>query len=215
MRALVLGLVGAACSRAPAASPVAEPEVTDVRPVSAADVGSKRGSTMSADEPTLVAYFEAKGWGKPAEITAFERVPGLYLAEFSDGGEYVVVHGGKIVTARGLAAAGAYMRDVKLLSHKPDAKDLTTLLTLFEALPPIEAMAPDQFYDFPKHAELNPRVELGADRATLVLSYLLPRRGGPTANPKLLKVMRWTLTIPRDYQLTWAEEATTLDAGAP
>jgi hypothetical protein len=171
-----------------------------------------------ADEAIITRHYEKKGWGELLEIVTFEQVPGMYGVEYAEGGEYGVLHGGKILEGKGLPAAGAYMRDVKLLARSPSPRDMTTLLEVFGALPPLAPgayAAPNQFYNHAKHAELNPKLELGPGGGKLVLHYLVPHRGGPTANPNLRRVMRWTLTIPSDYKLSWREEETTFDVGSP
>lgn len=166
---------------------------------------------MPAHDQVITAYFEAKGWGKPTEVVSFPNVPGLYRAEFSDGAEYLAIQHDKVVTARGLAAAGAFLREAKVLDHAPSAKDLTTLLTLFEALPPTKVPAPDQFYDFPKHTELNPRLELANGAGKLTLCYLLPNAGHATAQPAIVRVTRWTLALGKDGKLAWRSEDTKFD----
>jgi hypothetical protein len=171
-----------------------------------------------ADEAVITKHYEKKGWGKPLEITAFERVPGMYEAVFADGGEYGVVLHGKLLDGKGLKAAGAYMREVKLLAHQPTAHDLTTLLEIFGALPPIPAgsyATPDGFYNLDKHPSLRPKLELAPGGGTLVLHYIVRPSGGPVANPTVRTVMRWTLAIPADYKLAWREEETTFDIGPP
>ncbi len=224
---MAAGLALAACSKtqpsspAPGAAPGAAPlgpPAAPAAPAADASPAAKKGSHMTADDEAVITkHYEQQGWGKPLEIIAYEHVPGMYKAVFADGADYGVVRGGKILEGKGLAAAGAYMRDAKLLAQQPDAGDLTMLLSIFEALPPVSGYAsPDQFYDHAtKHTQLNPKLELGAGGGKLVLHYLLPRRGGPTAQPDLATAMRWTLTIPKDYKLAWREEGTKLDTSAP
>lgn len=171
-----------------------------------------------ADEALIAQHYEQKGWGKPLEIITFEGLPGMYKAVFSDGNDYGVVRGGKLLEAKGLDAAGAYLRDVKLLEQQPAALDLAMLLDIFGALPPIKPNSyatPDQYYNHEKHAALNPKVELGAGGGTLVLNYMVMPRGGAPANANLRTVMRWTLTIAPDGKLAWREEETKFDVGAP
>ncbi|MDQ3366844.1 MAG: hypothetical protein M3680_15585 [Myxococcota bacterium] len=167
-------------------------------------------------EALLTAHYQQQGWGTPLEVITYERVPGLFQAEFADGADYVVVQDGKVVAGKGLAALGTYMRAVDLLAHRPEAKDLTTLLAVFGALPPVSGYAtPDQFYDYAKHAQLNPKVELAGDAGRLILHYLVPRQGGPVPNPNLVTVKRWTLEIPKTYKLAWHEAETKLDTSGP
>jgi len=173
----------------------------------------------AADEATITKHYEQKGWGKPLEIVTFEHVPGMYKVEFSDGGDYGVIRGDKLLEGKGLDAAGAYMRDVKLLTLSPSARDLTTLLEIFGALPPLAPgayAAPTQFYNHTDmHTVLNPKLELGPAGGKLVLNYMVPHHGGPTANANLRRVVRWTLAIPPDYKLAWREEETKFDVSSP
>lgn len=215
---VAVGLALAACSKTspstPASGSMAAPAAADASPA------PKKGSRMSpADEAIITKHYEQKGWGKPLEILTFEGVPGMYKVEYSDGGDYGVVRGGKLLEGKGLDAVGAYMRDVKLLALKPAVRDLTMLLDVLGALPPIAptgyVASPDQFYNHTKNPELNPKLELGAGGGKLVLNYLLPHRGGATPNANLRTVMRWTLAIPPDYKLSWREEETKFDVGPP
>jgi hypothetical protein len=195
------------------AAPTPPPRAPDASPA------PTKGPRMSAaDEVIITKHYEKKGWGKPLEIVTFEHVPGMYAVEFSDGGDYGVIRDGKILEGKGLDAAGAYMRDVKLLTLSPSPRDLTTLLEIFGALPPLAPGAyasPDQFYNYDKHTALNPKLELGPAGGKLVLNYLVPHRGGAIANANLARVMRWTLTIPPSYKLAWREEETKFDMGSP
>ena len=226
------GLALAACSKTSPSTPASGSTVASggasdgaaappPTPPPAADASAApmKGPRMSAaDEAIITKHYEQKGWGKPLEILTFEGLPGMYKAVFSDGGDYGVIRGGKLLDGKGLEAAGAYLRDVKLLAQRPAARDLTMLLDIFGALPPIAPggyAAPDQFYDLDKHAELNPKLELGPAGGKLVLNYVLPHRGGATANANLRTVKRWTLTISPDYKLSWREEETKFDVGSP
>ncbi|MEJ7597637.1 MAG: hypothetical protein WKG01_06985 [Kofleriaceae bacterium] len=225
--ALLLGLVLAACSKAPRATPT--PTTTDAAedaavtiPVAGdaatADAASKKGSTMSAEtEAVLTKHYETKGWGKPLEVITYDQLPGFYQAEFADGGDYLVIVDGKVLGKKGLDAASAYMKSVDLLGKAAlEAKDLTKLLLVLEALPKVSGYAsPDQFYDYAAHPQLNPTLTRAVDGAKLVLHYLIPRRAGAPAKPQLLDLKRWTLSIPRSYKLAWTEEATTLDTSKP
>ncbi len=229
---VAVGLAAFACSKTqpstpaqgsalpPAAAPAPQPQPAPT-PAPGADAApaAKKGARMSpADEAIITKHYEKKGWGELLEIVTFEQVPGMYGVEYSEGGEYGVLRDGKILKGKGLDAAGAYMRDVKLLTLSPSPRDMTTLLELFGALPPLAPgayAAPNQFYNHTQHAELNPKLELGAGGGKLVLHYMVPHRGGPTANPNLRRVMRWTLTIPPDYKLSWREEETKFDVGSP
>jgi hypothetical protein len=171
----------------------------------------------AADEAILNEHYEQKGWGRPLEIVMYDRVPGMYKAMFADGAEHGVLHGGKLLEDKGLGAAGAYMRDVQLLTRAPETHELIALLDIFGALPPIAPSgyaAPDQFYDHDRHPELNPILEFGAGGGALILNYLLPHRGEPTPDADLRTVMQWTLAIPPSYELAWSEEETTFDVSA-
>jgi len=173
----------------------------------------------AADEAIITKHYEKKGWGELLEIVTYEQVPGMYAVEYSDGGEYGVLHRGKILEGKGLGAAGAYMRDVKLLSLHPSPREMTTLLEIFGALPPLAPgayAAPNQFYNNPdKHSVLNPKLELGPGGGELVIHYVVMPRAGAPANANLRRVVRWTLTIPPDYKLAWREEETQFDVSAP
>src|SRR5262245_213373 len=70
----------------------------------------EKGPTM-APEAILTKHYADKGWGKPVELVAYPRVPHLYRVDFADKGDYAVVHHGKVVEAKGLAAMASYMKD--------------------------------------------------------------------------------------------------------
>jgi len=167
-------------------------------------------------EALLLKHYADKGWGKPTQLVPFERVPFLYRADFADGSDYALVHGGKLVEAKGVDAMAAYMKDVKLMSqHTLEPNDVTTLLLVFDAYPPVTDIAPNAFYIFDKLPKLKPKLELGVDEGRFTLSYLMPARGGAVANPHVVTVKRWILDIPKSYKASWREEVIQYDTTKP
>jgi len=197
---LWLGLA-LACTKAPAApapapadARIADAAGPDAAPrAPAAPAAPAKGKQMSPDEQAITAYYAAKGW-TPVDVTQFERIPGMYRIGFADGIQYLALAGGKVITTKGLAAATAFLHDSKALSHKASATDVIMVLILFEAMPPNKLPAADQYYDFPEHSELNPRLELDGG-GKLTLCYLMPNSGHAVANPQIARITRWTLAF--------------------
>jgi hypothetical protein len=210
MRAVVVGalLVGA-CSKGPASaagtgSASDAPVAAEARPIEAdRPAADQKGSAMGA-EAIATEHYTKKGW-KVEKLIPFPRVPHLFRAEFSDGIDYVLVHQGKVVEAKGLEALSAYVRDTRLLQQPGlEARDLTTLLLVFAAYPPVSGpgMQGNGFYDGPEHPTLVPAITGGA----LVLHYIHRPPQGAVPQPGILQVSRWTLAAAGDGTLSWRSE---------
>lgn len=168
-------------------------------------------------EAILTKHYADKGWGQPVELVPYERVPYLYRVDFSDKGDYAVVHHGKVVEGKGLEAMASYMKDVKLMSQaKLEANDLIGLLLAFHAFPPVQGIDPEGYYALDALPRLKPRLELGVDEGRLTLNYIFPNvAGGPLPNPNVVPVKRWTLDIPKSYAAKWREEVLKIDTSKP
>ncbi len=219
MRVALVGALLAGCSKSPRSAPTngaagGDATATARHADALAPTPDQKGSTMAPDA-IATDYYTQKGW-TVAKLVPFERVPYLYRAEFADGIDYVLVHRGKPVDAKGVDALASYLRDVDLLDTAGlDIKDALTLLFVFGAYPPVSGYAePNGFYDGPEHADLLPKLEVTGKTARIELNYILRQTGNPTAHARLLKVKRWTLAISSDYTLTWREEDVDHNPGA-
>jgi len=134
---------------------------------------------------------------------------------FMDDGRGVLVHQGKIVTDRGPAAAGAYLRDLGVIDGGgPQIADVLTMLWYFDAWPEGIEVERESYVNSPKAArlrELNARVEGDGTEGRVVLHYFLPEPphrenvqvGEDMGPPKPRPVLRAVLHIPRSGDARW------------
>jgi len=214
--AVVGPFVGTSCSQTNA-----DPDRRTAPRLVPADAGKapapkdEKGPKMSA-EAILTKYYADKGWGKPVELVPYERVPYLYRVDFSDKGDYAVVHNGRVLEGKGLEAMASYMKDVKLMSQaKLQADDLIGLLLAFHAFPAVQGIDPEGYYALDKLPRLKPKLELGVDEGRLTLNYIFPNVGGAVPNPNVVTVKRWTLDLPKSYAAKWREEILKVDTSKP
>lgn len=132
-----------------------------------------------------------------------DDVPYLFQAKGSRG---VLVHDGAVVTARGPAAAGAYLRDVGILEGKgPSPGSILTLLYVLQAFPVVPEMPEQSAVDMLGPEDLRPRVERADGSARVILHYRLPSRDqGPSRGT--VPVMRETLEIRPTGDAAWRGE---------
>jgi hypothetical protein len=177
--------------------------------------GTQNGIKM-APEAILTKHYADNGWGKPVELVPYERVPYLYRVDFSDKGDYAVVHNGKVLDRKGLDAMAGYMKDVKLMSQaKLQSEDIIGLLLAFHAFPAVKDIDPEGYYALDKLPRLRPRLELGADEGRFTLSYVFPNVGGAVPNPSVVTVKQWTMEIPKTYAARWHEQTLKVDISKP
>jgi hypothetical protein len=209
-------LVGASCSQT-SADPErrTSPRLAPADARKAPDPKDEKGPKMEP-EAILTKHYADKGWGTPVELVPYVRVPYLYRVDFSDKGDYAVVHHGKVLEGKGLAAMASYMKDVKLMSQAQlEASDLLGLLLAFHAFPAVQGIDPEGYYALDGLPRLKPRLELGVDEGRLTLNYIFPNVGGPLPNPNVVPVKRWTLDIPKSYAAKWHEEIVKVDTSKP
>jgi hypothetical protein len=183
-------------------------------------VGCPKHDTASADTPgrpgtgdsvpsntgTGDTWDSAKAIAVKSGAAGVERwkddVPFLFQAKGSRG---VLVHNGAVITARGPAAAGAYLRDLGALQGKgPSPDSLLTLLYVLQAFPTVPGMAEQSAIDTLGPAELQPKLEVVNGHAHLVLHYFLPTDSrGSTPGPGR-PIMRETLDIAPTGNAAWS-----------
>jgi hypothetical protein len=145
-----------------------------------------------------------------------DGLPYLFQSATSRG---ILVHRGQIVTVRGVAVAGAYLRDLGIIDQRgPGLDDVLHLLTVLEALPKIDGLVGDEYIHCPgdeRLGELTARLEAdgsSAREARVVLCYFLDLIPGPSAilsGERLASMVpprpiaRAVLTIPREGDASW------------
>jgi hypothetical protein len=181
-----------------AGCPKRETPTTDTQP-------SKTGN----GDPAVTA---SDAWAQ-AQVIA-EKTSGLRVARWVDdlpylfqakGSRGVLVHQGKVVTARGPAAAGAYLRDLGILDGKgPSPGSIMTLLFVLHAFPEVPGVPEQGAFDELGPKDLQPRVERADGHARVILHYALPNNPGPDRGTR--PVMRETLDIGPTGDARWVGE---------
>lgn len=132
-----------------------------------------------------------------------DDVPYLFQAKGSRG---VLVHKGAVVTARGPAAAAAYLRDIGIIDGKgPGPDSLLTLFYVLQAFPTVEGLPEQSAVDTLGPTDLRPRVEQASGHARVILSYRLPN-DNPGPSRGTVPVMRETLDIGPSGDSAWVGE---------
>ena len=117
-------------------------------------------------------------------------------------GHLVVVRGAAIHETRSDATISAILKaDDFLGKHTISARDMLNLLRELGTIPPELGMPITADSD----ASLNPKLKFAKDHAEFILHAGRDVRTGATAVPKLYLV-RATLTIAKDYALSWKLE---------
>lgn len=159
-------------------------------------------TTTTQGESWEQALEIAKKSGVASPARWKDDVPYLFQAKGTRG---VLVHRGAVVTARGPAAAGAYLRDVGILEGKgPSPGSILTLLYVLQAFPTVEGLPEQSAIDMMGLEALRPRVETGNGHARVILHYWLPRDPGPSRGTS--PVMRETLDIGPTGDAAWTGE---------
>jgi hypothetical protein len=183
-----------------AGCPKRETPTTDPPPKSG--TGDTAVTTTTAGDSWDGALEIAKQSGAAGVAKWKEDVPYLFQAKGSRG---VLVHKGAVVTARGPAAAGAYLRDVGILEGKgPSPGSILTLLYVLHAFPTVESLPEQSAIDMLGIEPLRPRVETAGGRARVILHYWLPKDPGPARDT--VPVMRETLDIGPTGDAAWTGE---------
>lgn len=95
----------------------------------------------------------------------------------------VLVHQGKVVTEKGAAAAGRYLRDLGIIDGKgPGIDDVLYMLHFFDAWPPVKE-APKQAYVTNEDEALAPRIERENGVARVVLHYYVGKPSSTDEQP--------------------------------
>ena len=185
---------------------------------------NNKAPMMTHTDTSPAAWKEAEAIAAKASVGQLEKrsdaLPFLFMA---DAPAAVLVHQGAVVTAKGAAAAGAYLRDLGIVDGSgPGIEDVLFVLFAFDAWPPVQdhGAHKEQFINSPGDpslAELTARVDMETEAAHVVLHYWLPE---PTPPPEDLEndvgsidpdsvpvvvrpVLRTTLVIPRAGAAAW------------
>jgi hypothetical protein len=166
----------------------------------------KPGTGESAVTNASDAWGQARAVAEKTGISGLTQwkddVPYLFQAKGSRGG---LVHTGAVVTARGPAAAGAYLRDVGILDGKgPSPGSILTVLYVLQAFPSVPDMPEQSAIDMLGPEDLRPRVERAGGHARVVLHYRLPTDSGPSRGT--VPMMRETLDIGPTGDPAWTGE---------
>jgi hypothetical protein len=141
------------------------------------------------------------------------RLPFLFDAALP-GASWVLVHDGRVVEGGGLADLGAYLDAIDVYAdHALTTDDVTDLLYVFEALPPVppEAVSPTS-YVTDEDGELAARASWHGHELDVRLAYIL-RYASPsdvvsedTSETWEMPVSFWTLHLRKGAVPTWTEE---------
>ena len=164
--------------------------------------------TMTWDQAAAIAQ-------KASIAPVSRRSDGLPFLFQSANAVGILVHRGAIVTARGPAVAGAYLRDLGIIDGAgPGLDDVLHLLYVLDALPHVEGIGGEGYIHVPNDArlaELTARLEADGREARVVVHYFLDGPGTESLSGEQLASMvpprpvaRLVLTIPRDGDASWS-----------
>ncbi len=143
-------------------------------------------------DPWAQAQAIVEHTGAAGVVRWTEDLPYLFQVKGSRG---MLVHHGAVVTARGPAAAAAYLRDIGILDGKgPSPRSILTLLFVLHAFPTIAGLPEESAVDMHGPPDLRPRVERAAGHAQVILTYGLPSNN-PGPSRGTVPMMRETLDI--------------------
>lgn len=186
----ILGLAG--CPK--------EPSTADTPPPKA---GTGESTMSNASDPWAQARAIAEKTGASGLARWTDDLPYLFQAKGTRG---VLVHNGAVVTARGPAAAGAYLRDVGILDGKgPSPASILTLLYVLKAFPTVPDLPEQSAIDDLGPEPLRPRVERAGGHARVILHYRLPSNN-PGPSRGTVPMMRETLDIGPTGDAAWTGE---------
>lgn len=142
------------------------------------------------------------------------RLPFLFDAALP-GHSWVLVHQGKVIDGGGLSALGSYLDAIDAYADRAlIADDVTDLLYVFGAFPPVDAAAasPESYYT-DEDPELAMRATWHGNDLDLRLAYLLRYPSNPDIAPSEdtsptweMPVSFWTLHLRKGTVPTWTEE---------
>ncbi len=142
------------------------------------------------------------------------RLPFLFDAALP-GTSWVLVHDGKVTDGGGLAKLGPYLDAVDVYAdHALTAGDVTDLLYVFGAFPPVDAAAGSpEYYVTDEGTELSMRTNWRGHDLDLILAYRLQAPSDPdihpgdsTADTSETTVSFWTLHLGKGAAPRWTEE---------
>lgn len=206
-RALLIAALVCACTRSSA----------DATPTPAPPPMTNNRSTgpSAADWKTAKDLAAKQGAGAVEQRSA--ALPFLFSAERA---KCVLVHKGAVVTKRGPAVAGGYLRDLGIAQGKgPGLDDVLWALWALDALPKLDL--PEEGYvsspGTKRLAELTARIEHDGHAAHVILHWLKPDApppadvqrgpsGGRTTGATTRAIVRMTLDIPASGDAAWRRE---------
>jgi hypothetical protein len=208
------------CGRAPT-----DTSSRDSRTTVAPDARREAPIMTHLDPADPAAWKQAEAIAATAARGALERrsdaLPFMFMA---DSPAAVLVHHGRVVTDKGPAAAGAYLRDLGLIDGKgPQIDDVLFVLFAFKAWPTVKGAAPEGYIhapDAPALSELTAQVEFDGVSARVILHYWLPDPGGGAGGhgndvgsidpdlqvTQVRPIARATLEIARTGDASWQVE---------
>jgi uncharacterized membrane protein YgcG len=124
-------------------------------------------------------------WKAAEQLAAKQHAGGVYKRSdalpflFSaDRARCVLVHRGQVISKRGAAVAGAYLRDLGIAQGKgPPLDDVLWTLWALEALPDVEPLGAEGYVHVPddqRLASLTARIDHDGQAAHIVLHYFKP-----------------------------------------
>jgi hypothetical protein len=176
---------------------------------------------------------DPKAWEQAAALA--EKTAGAPVTKHSDklpflftaGSTKVLIHQGAVVTGRGPAVAGAYLRDLGVIAARgPQIDDVLVVLDALDALPSIQGIDKHAFVDKSLPA-LAPSIYGDGQTAQIVLHYFVGGKpvtpvkndpadkeqasGGERIEPRgsapvPRATARMTLEIPKQGDATWKRE---------
>lgn len=149
------------------------------------DEGKEAPPMTEMDPSSPEAWKQAEAIAaKAARGTLEKRSQALPFLFMADSPQAVLVHQGKVVTDRGAAAAGRYLRDLGVIQGKgPAIDDVLYVLHVFEAWPPIKEVPVESYIHVAgdeRLADLTARLEYDGEAARVVLHYFLGAGERPT-----------------------------------
>jgi len=145
------------------------------------------------------------------------RLPFLFDAILAKS-SWVLVHDGQVIEGGGLAKLGAYLDAIDVYADRAlTADDVTDLLYVFQAFPPVDAMAgAPEYYLTEEGTELSVRATWRGHDLDLTLAYRLEapnvpglQAGGMTTADSAtwqMVVSFWTLHLRKGALPRWTEE---------
>lgn len=145
----------------------------------APEQGGKEAPPMPTMDPSSPeAWKQAEAIAAAAARGTLEvRSKALPFMFMADSPPAVLVHSGKVVTEKGAAAAGRYLRDLGVIQGRgPAIEDVLFVLFAFRAWPPIKDVAEESYVHVASDerlADLTARIEHDGEAARVVLHYFL------------------------------------------